>query len=283
MFGLEEQNQQDLRSIHYHTSSPIGDPLYNRYTAGPQAREFFYSLSGIPFALVDGTEPLNLTNTSANQSLIDKEALEDPLFNLAISCYNNNGISIEVEATAQQTFSNLDLVFHCAIVEKELEISAPSGETSFYNVLKEFLPDPGGSVMPGFMDEGDIYSSSYTWTPSSSSVLSQTRVVTFVQNINTRQIYQSGYYDLSNITSNHPIELSSSILIYPNPSSDIIWIESPVIIDQIRVYDLTGRLLSIQKPNSEKFYIPLNDLNSGVYLVNLKTSKGEVVKKVIKQ
>jgi hypothetical protein len=175
------------------------------------------------------------------------------------------------------------LVFHCAIVEKELEAVAPSGETTFYNVLKEFLPDPGGSTMPGLMDEGDIYSSTFTWTPSSSSVLSKTRVVTFVQNINTRQIYQSGYFDLSNLTSNRPIELAKSVLLYPNPTSDIIWVESPVIIDQITLYGLTGRLLSMQNPNSEKFYIPLKNLKSGVYLVSLKTSKGEVIKKIVKQ
>jgi hypothetical protein len=104
-----------------------------------------------------------------------------------------------------------------------------------------------------------------------------------VQNINTRQIYQSGYFDLSNLTSNRPIELANSVLLYPNPTSDIIWVESPVIIDQITLYGLTGRLLSMQNPNSEKFYIPLKNLKSGVYLVSLKTSKGEVIKKIVKQ
>ncbi len=284
LFGVEEQNELDLRSIHYHTSSPAGDPLHAFYTSGPLAREFFYSISGIPYALINGKQPLNLTTTTNNQILIDRESLEDPLFDLNIVCEGSNTINVSIEAEALQSFSNLDLILHCAIVQKEIDIAnAPSGVTRFNNVLREFLPDPGGSILSTSMNEGDKFTTSLNWSPPSSDQVGKSRVVVFVQNINTRQIYQSGYFDLSNITSSQPMESTLSINLYPNPTSDHLWVESPVDVDQIMISDLTGRLISVQTPSSQNFSISLVGLNSGVYIISLKTSKGDVVKKIIKQ
>ncbi len=284
MVGFENENLLDLNAIHYHTSSPVGDPLHSFYPTGPSAREFFYGVSSIPYALINGTLPFNFTNTEVNQSTFDKEILRDPLFQLSIDCQPDNGILIGVEAKALSDYSGKDLAMHCAIVQKEVDISnAPSGVTRFYNVLRDFVPNSGGVMMSSNMDAGDIYTQSYTWNPSSAILLYKTSVIAFIQDIATGEVYQSVHFKLSNITYDKPMENTLSIDIYPNPVSHTLWIDSPIEIEQVTIYDLSGRALNSFNANSRLLGIPMNNLKNGVYIIKLKTRQGEVVKKFVKQ
>jgi len=284
MVGFENDNLLDLNAIHYHTSSPVGDPLHSFYPAGPSAREFFYGVSSIPYALINGTLPFNFASTAVNQSTFDKEILRDPLFNLSIDCQPDNGIQISVEAKALSDYSGKDLVMHCAIVQKEVDISnAPSGVTRFYNVLRDFVPNPGGVMMSSAMDADDSYVQSYSWSPSSAILLYKTNVVVFIQDIATGEVYQSASFNLSNITSDKPMENTLSINIYPNPVSYTLWIDSPIEIVHVTLYDLSGRALNTYITNGRLIELPVDNLKNGVYLIKLKTRQGEVVKKFVKQ
>jgi hypothetical protein len=137
--------------------------------------------------------------------------------------------------------------------------------------------------MASSMEEGETTNHSFVWNPSPSDDVSKSRVVAFIQNINTGQIYQSGYFDLSNITSIPSNERLFDVNLYPNPTTETLWFKSSVPIEQITITDLTGRLMSIKKPNSKQFNVSLMGYSSGVYLVMIKTNKGEIVRKIVKQ
>ncbi|MBA5791241.1 T9SS type A sorting domain-containing protein [Flavobacterium sp. xlx-214] len=80
--------------------------------------------------------------------------------------------------------------------------------------------------------------------------------------------------------------LSSHFNLYPNPATDIVTITSNENIDvtDIKIYDLTGKLISTQYNNNEKI-IQLNvtGLVTGTYLLHLQTNKGVAIKKMIKK
>ena len=281
---IEANNSQDLRAIHYHTSSPVGDPLFSAYPSGPLAREFYYSIGSVPFALVNGIMPLNFANTTGNQAIIERESLKDPIFNLSINCAGSSSISINISATALDGYSGDDFSLHCAIVEKQLDISnAPNGAVTFYNVLRALLPNPGGIAMPSSMNTGQNFTNEISWNPTNLHSLSNARVVVFIQNNNTREIYQSGHYDLSNLTSNSTITSSFTVNLYPNPASNFVWIESPEIIEEIALIDVAGRILSVFYPKTREFNLEVSNLNNGVYLLRLRSNTGKVVKRLVKQ
>lgn len=61
-----------------------------------------------------------------------------------------------------------------------------------------------------------------------------------------------------------------STLIYPNPASDYLMIEDDHIIDQVNIYDRTGKMVMTRKPNEYNPKLSLN-LNNGVYFISIIT------------
>ncbi|MCP4460384.1 MAG: S8 family serine peptidase [Cytophagales bacterium] len=75
-------------------------------------------------------------------------------------------------------------------------------------------------------------------------------------------------FDITGITT--PL---NEVQIYPNPADDIITIVSPVKIDELRLFDLSGQLVFFESINSLNFSTNMN-VNSGVYVIELNTSVG---------
>jgi hypothetical protein len=61
---------------------------------------------------------------------------------------------------------------------------------------------------------------------------------------------------------------SSQIKIYPNPAEDVFYIESPLEIDFINIYDLQGRLVQQFEPLGESS-INISRFKKGIYLIEL--------------
>jgi hypothetical protein len=76
-------------------------------------------------------------------------------------------------------------------------------------------------------------------------------------------------------------EVESEITLYPNPTSDLIWIESttsPVL--DIQLTDLNGRL--VRSWGEGTLGLDLKDLPSGVYLVRIQVGENWMVHRVVK-
>lgn len=81
---------------------------------------------------------------------------------------------------------------------------------------------------------------------------------------------------------------ADSWIVYPNPSSDKINIESLDVTAEMKsidVYDITGkRLKSISYETfSQTKSVDIADFQSGVYVLNIQTAKSIITKKFIKQ
>ena len=103
---------------------------------------------------------------------------------------------------------------------------------------------------------------------------------------NVRPVYEDCY----GATSSKDIAFYESVkenfipnlTIYPNPANDKIFIKTELEVEDVIVYDVYGRQLSTAK-GQQSSTIDVSDLSKGVYFVNVKTSAGSVVKKIIKQ
>jgi hypothetical protein len=80
-------------------------------------------------------------------------------------------------------------------------------------------------------------------------------------------------------------QLSSDAIvkIYPNPIKDVFHIQSCSTIEQISIYDISGRMLQTFEVSKTSKVLDISHLANGIYLVKIKTENGEVVRKIIKQ
>ena len=74
----------------------------------------------------------------------------------------------------------------------------------------------------------------------------------------------------------------SQLSIYPNPSSDIITINTPsgVEIISINLYDVLGNVVLNQTSNNQ---INISSLATGIYLLNINTTAGSIAKKIARK
>lgn len=76
--------------------------------------------------------------------------------------------------------------------------------------------------------------------------------------------------------------LESDINIYPNPASGWCQINAnDGLMKSITVSDITGRVLKVENPSSDRFVLETDGLPDGTYLVNIETDKGLSYKQLI--
>lgn len=74
---------------------------------------------------------------------------------------------------------------------------------------------------------------------------------------------------------------ASGILLYPNPATNVLNIESSIAFSSIQICDIHGRIVSLSEKSSKA--IDLSSLSSGVYWIRLLSDDGDIIKRFIKQ
>ena len=71
---------------------------------------------------------------------------------------------------------------------------------------------------------------------------------------------------------------------YPNPVSNELHIATEANIEEISIYDIYGRMTTVYSLQTTDFVhnIDVADLKSGIYFINIKTDKGNIVRRFIK-
>jgi trimeric autotransporter adhesin len=89
-----------------------------------------------------------------------------------------------------------------------------------------------------------------------------------------------GAYEYDAALSNQDFTSSSSFVVYPNPATDIINIQSEEEIVKVMLYSLDGRVL-IETQNT---ILQIRDLPSGIYIISLENNVGKKsIQKIVKK
>lgn len=111
------------------------------------------------------------------------------------------------------------------------------------------------------------------WTENG-TIVSENETFSFVVTDNRSLTANLNYYDnIEDISSN-------SLVVYPNPSSGKFFIESEFVINQIEIYDLSGKLLYHISAHSDKIEIDISNFLSGIYTINFLSSDYSYKKKL---
>lgn len=71
--------------------------------------------------------------------------------------------------------------------------------------------------------------------------------------------------------------------LFPNPTSNVLSIQSKEIMNKLVVRDASGRMVANQNTNSSSSTIDVSALKAGIYFITIEAEKGSVTKRFVKQ
>jgi len=87
------------------------------------------------------------------------------------------------------------------------------------------------------------------------------------------------YLNITNSVNNNDLKIRT--LVYPNPATDLIFIKSNAIIDEVTLVDINGRKRFSEKVNENNTVINSGSFSSGIYVLQIITKSGKSTIKII--
>jgi hypothetical protein len=172
------------------------DPFYLANEEICNERIDYYDVSnkGAPTIMVDGMYNPTPSDSNAIKARIDERLMSTAPFSITINTdFQDSSLIVNINVQAINLAGiNLDeLKLYTIVIENDIEFDeAPgsNGEKVFYNVLRKSLPTDDGVAFSTLSDntfnwEADLLSD---WNPAN------LRVVSFIQNDQTKEVLQAG-------------------------------------------------------------------------------------------
>ena len=125
--------------------------------------------------------------------------------------------------------------------------------------------------------------SELSYTVENASGLSVAKVVAIYENTMTSVSAVNTIVIEANTESIN--ENTISLNLYPNPAGDVLFLATEMNVKEVSIYDIYGRMTTVYSLQSTDFVhnIDVADLENGIYFVNIKTDKGNIVKRFVKK
>ncbi|MBN1145302.1 MAG: T9SS type A sorting domain-containing protein [Bacteroidales bacterium] len=285
-------NKLSVIDIQYHTGNPAGDPFYEDNPVIPATREFYYGLSGVPFGLLNGgSSSMHRFDYDPESKPLDKnavvvESLHESLFGINISSEftENNMLQAEVEFFAMKDIPATGISVRLAVIERVISgISCQNGDTLFRNVVKAMLPDAAGTTFNKAWYQGDHSKIFLNWPMQHVYNPLELRLVAFIQNESTSEIYQASLNTIVGTTGvdsrfGGKLPDENMFRVYPNPASRLTSITfNPETRSELtlELFNNVGRMVySTNIPTGTgKQEIPVDELPEGLYMIRLFTGQ----------
>lgn len=224
----------------FNIAYPDGDPVYNLNRADPGVRSLFYGISTLPRTIIDGTvrnnSPFGTSNWGEDKYALRRLLVSPFEFTTPVTSVVNGKLKIDVSINKVKNIPIAGpFTVHTVVV---------SNEGTIPDVLRKLLPSASGTRITD--TSWTVYNlPSRFWTPTdemASSTLSNVKVIVFIQDENTKEIYQavSKPIDPSDvalldpeadpaITQGFPgariADMIPEAAVYPNPSASELFVE----------------------------------------------------------
>ncbi|MBS1978980.1 MAG: T9SS type A sorting domain-containing protein, partial [Bacteroidetes bacterium] len=285
------QGETDFNHLQYHINYPTADALNKDNPTDPAARALLFGVSQPPSTIMDGiVDGVKFKGkyTDINKVEIDRRALVDPAFDLQLTTIPtgvNNEVTVVLTMTARQDMPG-PLVAQVTLMENQTG--------TFKNVVRKQLMGPDGLTITIPLKKGDVLVKQQNNVKIDVPITnpSQLTLVGFVQDKNTKEIYQSAVIPAPTLQGAVVVGLEPQVLapttlngiaMYPNPANGSFYLSVPDgnpvegytwrLIDQRGITVLSGDFNDMV--NNER-QIPVSELANGIYFVEL-TGPGQSV------
>ena len=214
----------------------------------------------------DTFQVLNISNGLSNYIHLEKRKpqgteTESPTFQLRADVIAS-GINVNRLGTVQSEYSGAGTLI------------TPAG--TFTNVIRIKSTQTITDTVPGMGNHSTIVA--YNWYKAGVN-----HELANVTEVTSSSSSQSAYY--TSVPLNLGLEENEliNLLVFPNPATNRIHINSDEVISKVEVYQLSGELALEQTANATALEIDLTALNTGMYLVKVTGQNGAVsVKRITK-
>ncbi len=286
VFDYVNKNLSDVVAIAYHTSFPYKDSMYFENPVETNARVAYYSnISSVPHSVIDG----NYFSKSSSQLVGNIPATINPrkavgsrytIQNSKLSLIGNL-----LDGDFQFTSINADnanekLVAYLVVIEKNVLKNAykaspgANEETEYGFVMRKMIPDANGTSLANtFLNGTDGVS--LRWTLKNIKNINEVKIIAFVQNATTKEVYQAQMFSPSlppTAIGYATEDNEEKVRLYPNPSNGTINIALPNerYIDIIAIINPLGEVVHTQAINAQTKSINAElDLENGIYYLQI--------------
>lgn len=200
------------------------------------------------------------------------------------STLEGDKVIVNAEVMSLENIPLTEITLNLVVIEEKVtEVTGSNGETEFRSVVKAMLPDAAGTNFYKEWSIGEYQYVNQNWTYDNVYDAQQLRIVAFMQNEQSKEVYQAAFDTVKVLSGVGPdIEQGPSangFIIYPDPSSTIARIrfaEAPEQDLNLEIFNNTGGLVYSVKLSAggNNFYLPVETLPDGIYLVRVSDSKG---------
>lgn len=286
----------DVVTVAYHTAFPYSDSMYFENPLESDARVAYYGVAGVPYSIVDGNYYQGATSVFLQSivSTVNSRQAIQPDYEIDMLSLNllSNQLEGAFKFTSTSASTSLDsLMAHIVVIEKNVlknSYAASPGansETEYGYVMRKMLPDADGTELINKSING-MDTINISWHLEHIKDINEVKIVAFVQNLSTREIYQARWFSPTLIPTGIVKEQKEGVraVLYPNPAKNKLNIEfsQEQYIHSIQIFDRTGSLVHTYPVNSTiSFYTQELNLNDGIYQVKASGNNSHIFKLMV--
>ena len=164
------------------------------------------------------------------------------------------------------------------MVLTETDLESPGNENQNF-VARNVYPD--GMGMPvDFSTQTSV-----TWetpvTIEDEYEIENCEIVVFIQNMDTKEIYQGDSKMAYEIVGYEEITTKAGLTVFPNPATGRVNINANAEIEQLSIFNHVGQLIYKVEGSSNIMNLNTNGFEPGLYLFKVQTESGPFVESVI--
>ncbi len=295
VFNYVNNNPADVVAIGYHTSFPYSDSMYFENPSESNARVSYYNVQTVPYSIVDGNYYSNFSssfNSVIANTINSRKAIANKyaITNIYNTISGNNLNTKFVFESLNTSNTNDTLRAHIVVIEKNVlksSYAASPGantETNYEYVMRKMLPNQNGSFLVNRNLNGKD-TITLNWAMQKIKSNTEVRVVAFVQNKTTKEVYMANLFS-TNISTGlkEMLPHGLSFKVFPNPATDFLSVTASNLMNaaSITIIDILGRpILSENISPGKTFLLNTSLFKKGIYFVILNDGMNTVSKKVV--
>jgi hypothetical protein len=295
VFNYVNNNSADVVAIGYHTSFPYSDSMYFENPTESNARVAYYNVQTVPYSVVDGNYYANFSsnfNSVIANTINNRKAIANKynITNVSSTIAGNNLNTKLVFESLSASNVNDTLSAHIVVIEKNVlksSYAASPGantETNYEYVMRKMLPSQNGSYLINRNLNGKD-TITLNWTMQKIKSNAEVRIVAFVQNKNTKEVYMANLFS-TNITTglNEMKKDGLSFNIFPNPANDFLSINTSNLSRDVslKLMDVLGKtVLTENIAANNTLLLNVSSFKKGIYFAILNDGANSVSKKIL--
>ncbi|MEL7534135.1 MAG: T9SS type A sorting domain-containing protein [Bacteroidota bacterium] len=288
---LNNVNSQDsVLHLTFHPSAPYSSCIHSLHNpSGNDTRTNFYGVYGGTPRLVIQGEVVSAGANYGSSAIFDPYRSATSPASLRIEQNKDaDSLRVRVIVKTEEAHSLGNLRLMVAAVEDTIFYQAPNGESEQLNVFRRALGDVEGDpwVLPTNVGDSIVFTATIANHPDWD--VDHIYVMAILQDESSKEILQASASAVSddNLTMTTSVESelgSISFEYFPNPVQDMLNVR---LLDsreaEVSLYRLTGQMI-MKKSFTQETQLDFSELASGIYLLQLRNEKGQVIRRIVRR